>query len=132
MESSRGNTLPGFLLGLRKKTFLNLLDPGCNPGYAPCVTTPPKWIKTIFFYSLIVDAFWYRIIIDRILSSANRIDIHINNDTALSVASFDDVRNSTPYSGRSLSPCVINYLNIYRIGVFILLTARRRETKYDE
>ncbi len=29
------------------------------------------------------------------------IDIHINNDTALSVVSFDDVRNSTPYSGRS-------------------------------
>ncbi len=27
--------------------------------------------------------------------------------------SFDDVRNSTPYSGRSFSPCVLNYLNIY-------------------
>ncbi len=43
------------------------------------------------------------------------IEVHINNDTALSVELLDDVRKSTPYSKFSLSPCVINYQNVYRM-----------------
>ncbi len=47
------------------------------------------------------------------MSRTLAIEVHINNYTTLSVELLDDVRNSTPYSKFSLSPCVINYLNVY-------------------
>ncbi len=43
------------------------------------------------------------------------IDRHINNCTALSGKTLDDVLQCTPYSDFSLWPCEINYVTIYSL-----------------